>query len=811
MSEFEHFFREASRSLDRPEGSSPYPYQTRLATKPWPQTLVVPTGFGKTAAVLSAWLCKRARRDPDTPGRLVYCLPMRTLVEQTARVAEHWRDVAKTVLSLEVYVHTLMGGAERHGRRGVPQWIMQADKPTILIGTQDMLVSAALMRGYGVSRYRWPVDFALLNNGAFWVFDEVQLAGATLPTSAQMEAFRGRLGVAVPTRTMWMSATLDPAWLQTVDFTPSDAAPPHDLRPEDLAQAADLWNARKALAKAVVPAGRIAAKPGPARDKGVSAYAAEVAALARKHARPGGRAIVFLNTVARAQAVHAALRQGSGLEPLLLHSRFRPVEREKITEAALSPPPASGRIVVTTQALEAGVDMTSSVLITELAPWSSLVQRFGRCNRYGECGETGGEGLWIDLPDEAARPYTPEALADARAKLAELAACGPATLSVVKPSPPAPTAVIRRRDLMDLFDTEADLSGFDLDVSMYVRETDDTDVRLFWRDVANDQAPPPDAPAAARGELCPAPVGGARELLKRTEVRAWRWDTLDRSWTKLAAAELTPGMTVLIDARCGGYDETLGFDPASTQAVRPVIPAGEPPRAMDDDVDSESRAHVSLARHSAHIRDKAKTLCKELGVVGAEREAVLEAALWHDLGKAHPAFVASTRRGAPADAPPTPLLAKWPKAPKGTPRHKGERRHFRHELASALGFLADRGWAREADLAAYLIAAHHGKVRMRLRALPGETGPADGLFARGVWDGDTLPATWLAEIETPALTLDLDLMQLGDGEHGPSWSARTEALLTVWGPFRLAWLEALVRIADWRASNAEDEAGVDDF
>ena len=37
-------------------------------------------------------------------------------------------------------------------------------RPAILIGTQDMLLSRALNRGYGMSRYRWPMHFGLLNN-----------------------------------------------------------------------------------------------------------------------------------------------------------------------------------------------------------------------------------------------------------------------------------------------------------------------------------------------------------------------------------------------------------------------------------------------------------------------------------------------------------------------------------------------------------------------------------------------------------------------------------------------------------------------
>jgi CRISPR-associated endonuclease/helicase Cas3 len=50
-------------------------------------------------------------------------------------------------------------------------------------------------------------------------------------------------------------------------------------------------------------------------------------------------------------------------------------------------------------------------------------------------------------------------------------------------------------------------------------------------------------------------------------------------------------------------------------------------------------------------------------------------------------------------------------------------------------------------------------------------------------------------------------MELGEGAQGPSWTARTQALLATQGPFRLAWLEALVRIADWRATRQEQVSG----
>lgn len=789
---FDAFFKSGSGD------HSPYPYQVRSAEHAWPETLVVPTGFGKTAAVLAAWLWKIGQGDAETPRRLVYCLPMRTLVEQTESAAKRWIDTARAVLGLKVDLDVLMGGRSE-GRRGLPEWMLYPERPAILIGTQDLLVSAALMRAYGANRYRWPVDFALLHNDALWVFDEVQLTGATLATSAQLEAFRRRFGTGGNCRTLWMSATLDPAWLKTVDFAPVGRHRPHDLSNNDLAQAGHLWTARKTLSILGLSDHDIGKKDG------LKSYAAAIAKRACDLTKTRTNTIVFLNTVARAQAVYEALNDADGApRHLLVHSRFRAADRAALMERLRADVPSEGRIVVATQALEAGVDVTSATMITEIAPWSSLVQRFGRCNRNGEHNETGADVFWIDLRDEEAKPYEPSDFAEARNKLTNLSACGPADLAVIQPSAAPRGAVIRKRDLFELFDTDPDLSGFDVDVSLYVRDADDTDVQLFWRTVAHD-APPEDAPSPSRDELCPAPIGGAKNLVERTK-RAWRWDALAKEWRGVKKDEIFPGLVIWVDAASGGYDPERGFD-ASAKAKVAAVPAPDAQEAgMDDDPDTyTSTVRVSLARHSAHVRDQADTLAETLGLSKTERDLIVEAALWHDLGKAHEAFAALTGGVLPP-------LAKWPKPKKGENRPKSPRKFFRHELASALAYLANRGWAEDANLSAYLIAAHHGKVRMRLRALPKEPPPEDDrLFARGVWDGDMLPETRLEDIVVPATKLDLDLMQLGEGPCGPSWSARTQRLLKELGPFRLAWLEALVRIADWRASQAEEEAGHDDL
>lgn len=779
-------------------GRTPYAYQRALAEGEWPETLVVPTGFGKTAAMILGWLWKLHIADPKTPRRLVYCLPMRTLVEQTERAAHAWIEAIQAKVSLEkVIVEVLMGGREM--RRRIPEWITEPHQPTILIGTQDLLVSAALMRGYGVSRYRWPVDFALLNNGAFWVFDEVQLTGAALATSAQLEAFRRDLGTARPSRTLWMSATLDPGWLRTVDFAPAGTWRTNDLNEADLEQARDRWKARKSLRKLDVPTGDVSKK--------ATAYAEAVAQKVVAHHRLGKTTIVFLNTVPRAQAVFNALRAaGTKAELILVHSRFRPKERSKQVERLNAPVLEQGRIIVATQALEAGVDVTSAMMVTEIAPWSSMVQRFGRVNRAGEENEIGSEVWWIDLPETAAAPYEAAQLDDARQRLATLTACGPADLAHIEPSPPERGQVIRRRDLFDLFDTDSDLAGFDIDISVYVREANDTDVRIFWRDVG-EGGPDPDADEPARDELCPAPIARARDLVKRAKGRAWRWDALGNAWISVDADDLYPGLVVWVDAAVGGYDPTLGFDAGQKARVESLQGAGGPSPSYGDDPDSknpdpENQSVVSLEKHTAHVLAHARELAEGLKLIDEERAPLLEAAPVHDWGKAHDAFVAKAQ---PIENGPPPFIAKWPRGYKPTEEQKKRaRRQFRHELASALGYLDVHGWSRDASLVAYLIAAHHGKVRMRLRALPQETAPTDDrLFARGVHQGDTLPPVTLGDTDMPGVILDLDIMNLGDGEHGPSWSARSQALLAEHGPFKLAWLETLLRIADWRASADE--------
>lgn len=780
-------------------GVDPYPYQVRVAQEPWPEIVDVPTGLGKTAAVIVAWLYRRLRDDPDTPRRLLYCLPMRTLVEQTARSATTWVDASRPLFETAgrepPRVYLQMGGARDD------EWTERPESPAIIIGTQDVLLSAALLRGYGVPRPRWPVPFALLHTDTLWVFDEVQLMGCGRRTSAQLEGLRRAFGTPRPSRTLWLSATLDEQWLATPDFAMHLAAARRlSITDDDRADT----NVKRRLdaAKELV---RAQARLNDQTAKRDASYISELASEVLAAHRAGTRTLVFLNSVERAQALYLELKRRTlETDLVLVHARFRPQDRLNAEQRLLAEPRGAGTICVATQALEAGVDVSAATLFTELAPWSSLVQRFGRANRYGEI--EGARVFWIDVASEGKLPlpYRAADLDDARNRLYELKSVSPSAL------PPTREAhetglVLRRRDLLDLFDTSPDLSGFDIDISPYIRDADDLDVAVFWRGLSGP--PSQDEPAPERAELCRASLSQLDAYLKR--IRKERGsvfcrDSLDGKWVPLDR-QARPGETLLLDAALGGYDPRLGFAASIRTPVEPVSASmtfAAPAEDYDADWRSRQVHPVALQRHLLDVEDAARSLCATLEVE-AERDAVVRAARWHDVGKSHPVFQ-TTLKSCTATAGISEPLAKSP----CSGRHKRPR--FRHEFASMLAWIDQHDGEPDADLIAYLIAAHHGKVRLSIRSLPGEARPDDTgqRFARGVWDGDRLPELQIGERETVRGTvLNLDVMELGGGASDRSWAERTQTLLQRYGPFRLAWLEMLVRVADWRASAREQALG----
>ena len=823
-------------------GNEPYDYQKRLAGVDDGQVagletggacesrlIAIPTGLGKTGAVVLAWLWNRvALQRTDWPRRLVYCMPMRTLVEQTEAEIKKWiaalishsddldlSPTARTDLDW-LAVHSpivLMGGEELDTPRR--DWDLHPERPAMLIGTQDMLLSRALNRGYGMSRYRWPMHFALLNHDALWVLDETQLIGVGIETSAQLDAFRRSfaatsisISAAPRAFTWWMSATLTENRLATVDQPRPLTLPRTELAPAD--HGLKLVELRYTAAKPIAEASEL--RLSSSSEKETSAYAKQVAALVKRKHRAGSFTLVVLNNIARAQMVYQELRSLAvpGECLALVHSRFRPGDRARHQQLLF----ASGeRIVVATQAVEAGVDVSARLLVTELAPWSSLVQRFGRCNRTGTIDDA--EIVWIDQgdDDQIARPYTAGECAAARTILQSgLTDVSPRSISrvIIPPEPLVVRPVLRRKDLLDLFDTTPDLAGNDLDISRYIRDGDDNDVQVFWSDLGG-LPPAPDLPAPVREELCRVSLPRFRaffdKLLKKGELKIRTWDPLDENW--LPARAVRAGGVYLLDTRAGGYSPDLGWtgEPAESGEFIPTSRSASSlsPEANASDQGSRSKTWLTLVEHTQHVTDTSEAISTALGLPAASIATVTTAARWHDLGKAHLVFQ-NALKSAPANPPPCPSTF-YAKSPGLGQRYAAP--GFRHELASALAvLLAAPADLPERDLVAYLVAAHHGKVRLSIRALPGEMPPPDrseAHCARGVVDGDLLPAQAFSELGlgTNSVTLDLGFMELGEGAHGASWLSRALTLRDRFGPFQLAYLEALIRAADMRASAAE--------
>ena len=622
----------------------------------------VPTGFGKTAAVVLAWLWNRvSKRRRDWPRRLVYCLPMRTLVDQTYRNTDQW--IRNLELSNEVGLHMIMGGED------AGEWDTQAEQNAVLIGTQDMLLSRALNRGYGMSRYRWPMHFGLLNNDCLWVMDEVQLMGPGLWTSAQLDWMRNdRFQILKPCLTWWMSATIRPTFLETLDRRNANQPAPTLVRLEERDQAHEILRARRPC-KLWKPDSKRKARARNLPGDKLPAFALALAEAVIGEHQQASLSLVVCNTVSVAQRIYAAIRDicTGASDVVLLTSRFRAGDRKEseskllafeaarkraVTDESVSVP---GLICVSTQVVEAGIDVSARRLWSEIAPWPSLIQRLGRLNRDGRLNGDARACFW-ERPEKPKRsdrfigPYEAEAVRLGRRLVDAVVAVYESddTLSatevleglnareatrglVEKALAPAPEPCPRAIDVHGLFSTEPDVFGGFTDVSPFVRSQDENaDVTVFWREWRSEtelrRSEDLVGPAFARDEGCAVAAGRLRGFLEKR--RAWTWDDKREAWSSVRAGDIRqdirPGMLLMLRRDDGGYSRELGWTGSRTDKLDDaLLPPGEPHERFADDRYSEGGAWVTL---TDHLRD-----------AGREAAHVVQAlSLDADLGSAVP-------------------------------------------------------------------------------------------------------------------------------------------------------------------------------
>ncbi|MDR5684210.1 MAG: HD domain-containing protein, partial [Armatimonadota bacterium] len=216
--------------------------------------------------------------------------------------------------------------------------------------------------------------------------------------------------------------------------------------------------------------------------------------------------------------------------------------------------------------------------------------------------------------------------------------------------------------------------------------------------------------------------------------------------------------------------------------------------ADDDDLLSAAGAAVGLDEHSRAVERAARKLVA-LCLSERERDAVRLAARWHDAGKLDERFQLMLHEGdeVAAAAAPGPL-AKSAAIPESPARRReiraasGLPESFRHEMLSmdlAARFAGLPGDPVLADLVLHLVASHHGHGRpfAPVCADPSPSG-VHGEFGgvRIDVDGGTR-AAW-----PPVHRLDSGV------------ASRFWRLVRRYGWWGLAYLEAIVRLADWYGS-----------
>ena len=326
-------------------GSPLFPLGQRPADDPRPHTLVVaPTGAGKTD-----YLFRRCR------GRVFYTLPFQ------ASINAMFHRVRAMVPTGHIRLrHAMSKLVEGRTGRDVTEKLLQ-DKvgAAVKVLTPHQLAAVA----FGLPGY----EAVLLDvRGCDVILDEIHtysdkaqamvlaivdvlvqagcrlhVGTATMPTALYAEVRRRLGGPAATYEVRLPDTVLDEFDRHEVHKLPRDPA-----HPEALTAAVD--------------------------------------ALLQHAFAQGEKVLLICNTVVGAQAEFERLRrQFPAVRALLLHSRFRRLDRarleEKLTEKFDGKPGPC--LVVSTQVVEVSLDISFDRMITEAAPLDALVQRFGRVNR----------------------------------------------------------------------------------------------------------------------------------------------------------------------------------------------------------------------------------------------------------------------------------------------------------------------------------------------------------------------------------------------------------------------------------------------
>ena len=215
--------------------------------------------------------------------------------------------------------------------------------------------------------------------------------------------------------------------------------------------------------------------------------------------------------------------------------------------------------------------------------------------------------------------------------------------------------------------------------------------------------------------------------------------------------------------------------------------------ADDDDLLSAIGGEVTLERHSVSVERAVEKIAGQC-LAGEFLDPLRHAAYWHDVGKLDDRFQLVLRQGDEVASGLGEPLAKSACVPTSPARRKAIRtaaglpKGFRHEMLSLQ--LAERYAVplipeQDTDIFLHLVASHHGHARPFAPVVPDPEPPA--ISGRHDDVGITVSTAERAELVAPH--------RLGSGVSDRFWR-----LTRQYGWWGLAYLEAVLRLADWYGS-----------
>ncbi|MFE7427660.1 type I-U CRISPR-associated helicase/endonuclease Cas3 [Streptomyces sp. NPDC057545] len=384
-------------------GHRPFPWQTAYlhqvaGTGTWPD-LDIPTGLGKTSiidswAFLLAWQHTTTATRRTVPLRLFFVVDRRLVVDQahdtartlqqaldtarpgtvTGRVADALRELGASGTALECV--RMRGGTDWASR-----WLRSPAQPAVITSTVDQYGSRLLFRGYHTSPRMRPIDAALCGTDALLAVDEAHIALPLLTTATDCAAYQ---------KTATHPALADRA-VKTVSLSATTSTGPG--RPRHTITDAD--RTHPVAGKRLAAQRRLTLLDASAGAKDTAAAFAHTAELALDALLPIVQRPVIgvvANTLRAARTTHRLLSQRQDIDMVLLTGRSRGLDRERLLASPLvtelltgvSPDRTRPLVVVATQTVEVGIDISFAGLITENASLAALIQRLGRLDRTGD-------------------------------------------------------------------------------------------------------------------------------------------------------------------------------------------------------------------------------------------------------------------------------------------------------------------------------------------------------------------------------------------------------------------------------------------